>query len=165
MSDLQHLSESDLPRLLDNETTAEEARHLEVCAECGATMARFRGIDNDLIRWGKSTDARQRRNPVPSIVAAAIAAGLAVSILVPRKQPVAPSYMAPKFVAIPFTAPLDPRENATIVRMDIRVAVLNSAGFRIMGDPSAIVTADVLVGEDGLAHAIRVLNDIDLIGD
>jgi hypothetical protein len=161
MSDLRHFSESDLPWFLDNELTAEETRHLEVCAECREAMARFRSIDNDLLRWGKSTDARPRRRLIPWVAAAAIAAGLVAAILEPRYQP---AHVASPFVPIPYIAPLDPRENATIVRMDIRVAVLNSVGYRILGDPNATVRADVLVGEDGRAHAIR-LNDIDLIGD
>ena len=161
MNDLQHLPESEVTRFLDNELTADETWHLEACPGCRAAMARFRNIDNDLLLWGTSMDVRPRRSLIPWIAAAAIAAGLVAAILVPRKQP---SPVAAPFVAIPYIAPLDPRENSTIVRMDIRVAVLNTVGYHIMGDPDATVTADVLVGEDGRAHAIRVLNDIDLIG-
>ena len=68
------------------------------------------------------------------------------------------------FVGIPFLPPLDPHENSTIVRMNIRVAALIAAGYRIAADPDTIVPADVLVGEDGRAHAVRVLSGIEWNG-
>jgi hypothetical protein len=37
-------------------------------------------------------------------------------------------------------------------------------GFRIAADPDSTVIADVLVGEDGRAHAIRVLSSVDMSG-
>jgi hypothetical protein len=84
-----------------------------------------------------------------------------------RKPPVvnpAIAQSAAPFVAIPYLPPLDPRENSTIVRMNIRVASLIAAGYRVAADPDKIVPADVLVGEDGRAHAVRVLSGIEWNG-
>ena len=68
------------------------------------------------------------------------------------------------FVEIPYLAPPDPHENTTVVRIQIRVATLIAVGYRVTADPDAIVPADVLVGEDGRAHAVRVPADVGLNG-
>jgi hypothetical protein len=62
------------------------------------------------------------------------------------------------FVPIPYTVPLSPGENATVVRMDVSVAELLAAGFRLpASDAAGMAPADVMVGEDGRALAIRLL--------
>jgi hypothetical protein len=97
-------------------------------------------------------------------VAGLIAAAVALAVIRPHPQPPSGNREAPPFIRIPYLPPLDPHENATIVRMNIRVATLIGVGYRITADPDAMVAADVLVGEDGRAHAVRVLADIDLKG-
>ena len=62
-------------------------------------------------------------------------------------------------IAIPYVPPLDPRETATVVRIKVRMATLMAMGYRIAADPDKVVPADVLVGEDGRAHAFRVLSE------
>jgi hypothetical protein len=62
------------------------------------------------------------------------------------------------FTPIPYTIPLGTDERPVVVRMDIPVAALLAAGFRMpAADPTAAVSADVLVGEDGSVHAIRLV--------
>ena len=62
------------------------------------------------------------------------------------------------FIAIPYTLPLEPYERAEIRRMDVPVAALIAAGFPTsMMDPGAHAQADVLVGQDGHARAIRLI--------
>jgi len=105
-------------------------------------------------------------------VAAAIAAMLVVTLIAPHKRLPAGNRAGDPdgnrsdtaFVGIPYLPPLDPHENATIVRMNIRVATLIAAGYRVTADPETVVPADVLVGEDGRAHAVRVLSGIDWNG-
>jgi hypothetical protein len=105
-------------------------------------------------------------------VAAAIAAMLVVTVIAPHKRVPAGNRGGDQagngsdaaFVGIPYLPPLDPHENATIVRMNIRVATLIAVGYRVTDDPETIVPADVLVGEDGRAHAVRVLSGIDWHG-
>jgi hypothetical protein len=62
------------------------------------------------------------------------------------------------FIAIPYTLPLEPYERADVMRMDVPVAALIAVGLpMIMADPAALARADVLVGQDGRARAIRLV--------
>lgn len=62
------------------------------------------------------------------------------------------------FISIPYTLPLQPYERADVMRMDVPVAALIAVGLPIsMADPAAVARADVLVGQDGRARAIRLV--------
>jgi hypothetical protein len=183
-----------MPEYVDGHMTTAQSDwlrlHLESCAGCREALAPIVETDGELVAWGRSLEpanapaaearyrlaaridslpVRHRRVRWMPIAAAALAAGLAVIIIVPhRARPHAENSDANRevssFVGIPYLPPLDPRENATIVRMDIQVATLIAAGYRVAAEPGAIVPAEVLVGEDGRAHAVRVLSDIELKG-
>jgi hypothetical protein len=184
---------STLAQFVDDDLAVGEAAwlrvHLEACAECRAALAAFAGIDSELTGWGQRLGLR---NPPPpgareqlaarlaalparrratrwmpaasAAVAAAIAAALVLTAIAPHKKLPAGNRGQAPFIEIPYLPPLDPYENASIVRMNIRVATLIAAGYRVAADPDTIVPADVLVGEDGRAHAVRVLADIDWNG-
>jgi hypothetical protein len=63
------------------------------------------------------------------------------------------------FIAIPYTAPLEPYERADVVRLDLPVAALIAAGVPMeMTDPGARAQTDVLVGQDGRARAVRLVS-------
>jgi hypothetical protein len=63
------------------------------------------------------------------------------------------------FVAIPYTVPLDPRERAVVMRMDMPVTALAAVGLAVAAaDPRASAQTDVIVGEDGRIRAIRLLS-------
>ncbi len=63
------------------------------------------------------------------------------------------------FIAIPYTLPLEPYERADVVRMELPVAALIAAGVPTdMMDPGARAQTEVLVGQDGLARAIRLIS-------
>ena len=63
------------------------------------------------------------------------------------------------FIAIPYTLPLEPYERADVMRMDLPVTALIAAGLPMsMADPAASARADVLVGQDGRARAIRLIS-------
>jgi len=63
------------------------------------------------------------------------------------------------FIAIPYTLPLEPYERADVMRMDVPVAALIAAGLPMsMVDPGASARADVLVGQDGRARAVRLIS-------
>jgi hypothetical protein len=115
-----------------------------------------------------SLPARHRRDRWIPVAAAVLAAAVALVVIVPHRAPSAANREGNRavssFVGIPYLPPLDPRENATIVRMDIQVATLIAAGYNVAAEPDAIVPTDVLVGEDGRARAVRVLSDIELKG-
>jgi len=63
------------------------------------------------------------------------------------------------FLNIPYTVPLAPEEQATVVRTRIPASALISAGFHVpVADSAALIEADVLVSQDGRARAIRPLS-------
>jgi predicted anti-sigma-YlaC factor YlaD len=159
-------------------------RHLADCPECRTALAAFAEIDSELTDWGHKlgwwspapVDAREQlasrlraparnraRRWIPA-AAAAIAAGLALLAILPKHAPKVETSEQTGFVEIPYLAPPDPHENTTVVRIQIRVATLIAVGYRVTADPDAIVPADVLVGEDGRAHAVRVPADVGLNG-
>jgi hypothetical protein len=111
--------------------------------------------------------SRRRRMLSWSIKGGAIAASIAIVMLATRSpQPPAPAApsAAPQefeqpFVSIPYVAPLGPYERAEIVRMNLPVAALISAGLPVRtSDAGAQVEADVLVGQDGRARAVRLVS-------
>lgn len=66
---------------------------------------------------------------------------------------------AQPFVFIPYTIPLAPEERTEVIRMDLPVAALIGAGLPLqVADPGAHAQADVLVGEDGRARAVRLIS-------
>ena len=94
-------------------------------------------------------------------VAATIAAGIFVGAWWSlRNVPVAPARADSRpFLTIPYTVPLSPEEPATVWRTKIPVTQLVAAGFQVeVPDPAAVVEADVLVGQDGRARAVRPLS-------
>lgn len=69
------------------------------------------------------------------------------------------------FVPVPYSMPLDSYETGMVLRMNVPVAALIAAGYRIpVADPTAIVVADVLVGDDGRAHAVRLVSGASAAG-
>jgi hypothetical protein len=84
----------------------------------------------------------------------------------PRKRPVVEHETRSEesaeepFVAIPYTTPLAPEERATVVRIRLSPSAIAAVGFPLKTiDPGLDTLADVLVGEDGRAHAIRMVAD------
>jgi|GraSoiStandDraft_4_1057263.scaffolds.fasta_scaffold192601_2 hypothetical protein len=91
------------------------------------------GIDLTLSHSGK------RMGPTPS----------------PREVAVTPS----GFVALPWTAGLPAFESGEIVRMEVQVASLPAYGIDISSGADRPVEADILIGQDGLARAIRLVTN------
>ena len=152
---------------VDGDLTGEQStwldRHLAICVACREAMDRLTAVDREVIGWGQRVGRGESRRPLLSWLSAAavIAAAVSFVMVAPHgKRAIADRSEAP-FIEIPYLPALDARENTAIVRMNIRVATLHSFGFHIDGDPEALVAADVLVGEDARAHAVRVVSDID----
>lgn len=61
-------------------------------------------------------------------------------------------------IRIPYSATLEPTDRTELVRVSMPAAQLLSWGFPISGaDPNFRIDADVLVGGDGLARAVRFI--------
>jgi len=64
-----------------------------------------------------------------------------------------------EFVIVPGAAGLPAMESGSLVRMDVPVSMLPSLGLRPPQTSSATsVQADVIVGQDGLTRAARLVN-------
>jgi hypothetical protein len=63
-----------------------------------------------------------------------------------------------EFVMVPGAAALPPMESGSLVRMDVPVSMLPSLGFTPPANPLTRVRADVIVGQDGLARAVRLVD-------
>jgi hypothetical protein len=72
----------------------------------------------------------------------------------PRPEPAVTA--VPEFVAIPYAEPLWPSEQIDIYRVELPRATLAHFGLPMRaGTLDSTVTADVAVGTDGVARAIR----------
>lgn len=92
--------------------------------------------------------------------AAALAASLAIAAVALHRAVPPPRIAGEPFVEIPYIAPLAPYERTRIVRMDVPVSALVAAGFEVhAADTGAALRADVLFGQDGRAHAIRLVSN------
>jgi hypothetical protein len=66
------------------------------------------------------------------------------------------------FIEVPGVSALPPLESGTIVRVALPVTALPSYGIQIVPDIHRYsVEADLLVGQDGMTRAIRLVNDSD----
>jgi hypothetical protein len=105
-------------------------------------------------RWqGVTGPGRTRRLRKGAVFALAAAAIAALFVLYPRQRP------TPKevFTPIPYVIPAAPYERTEVVRMDVPVTALISAGIRIQSAGAASsVPADVLIGQDGRPLAVSL---------
>ena len=63
-----------------------------------------------------------------------------------------------EFVLVPGAAALPPIESGQLVRMDVPVSMLLSLGVTPPANAATRVRADLIVGQDGLTRAIRLVN-------
>ena len=68
--------------------------------------------------------------------------------------------MAPpaEFTLVPGASALPPMESGSLVRLDVPVAMLPSLGLTPPAGSGAIVKADLIVGQDGLTRAVRLVD-------
>jgi hypothetical protein len=69
------------------------------------------------------------------------------------------------FIKLPFALPPAPGETFGIVRTELDPAQLVTMGVRVDPGWSGAVEADVLVGQDGLAQAVRLSSDDEAQGE
>lgn len=192
MNDQCARAASMMPLWMDHDLAADEQawldQHLTTCEECPSLLNHLKAIDGELTHLGRRLAAE---NPAPPgaraqisarfeqpeaqhnffrlipAVATAIAAGItlfSIGIGTPQKHTPPSGRAQNYFIEIPYLPPPSPQESLAVVRMEIRVGTLMSMGYRVAADPEAIVPAEVLVGEDGRAHAVHVLSDVQLTG-
>lgn len=158
--------------------------HWEECAACRGARDRFQGIDGRLLAFGERIGPpaeaamervrflacldeveRNRRKPLAFVPAAALLAAAAVlAMWLPRPAPRTAGTDESGFVAVPFVPPIASYERSTVVSMQIPVANLLAEGYSTSADPSSVVQADVLLGEDGRMYAVRLAGNEILKG-
>ncbi|HYT76945.1 MAG TPA: hypothetical protein VEL79_19480 [Vicinamibacterales bacterium] len=72
----------------------------------------------------------------------------------PATQPEPPN----EFVTVPGAAALPPMESGSLVRMDLPVSMLPSLGVTPPAAGHATVKADLVIGQDGLTRAVRLVD-------
>ena len=104
-----------------------------------------------------------RRRPRIRAWSFSLAAALAVAVLLLSIQrPKTPSADHP-FSPLPYAAPAAPYEQLEVRRQSVSVAALIAAGFEVhVADSGGMVTADVLVGQDGRPLAVRLSGEENL---
>lgn len=98
-----------------------------------------------------------------------VAPSAAVQSFTPREYPqetFTPAEEAGEkgFIKLPFALPPVPGETFGIVRTQLEPAQLVRMGVRVEPGWNGTVEADVLVGQDGLAQAVRLSNDDETSG-
>jgi hypothetical protein len=94
---------------------------------------------------------------------ASVVLALAMIAVVVLRHPVPPPVQPPRqrtqqaFMRIPYVVPPAPYERTEVLHMDVPVAALIAAGFRMDEPAGTTVAADVLVGQDDRPLAIRFL--------
>ncbi len=118
-----------------------------------------------------NTTTAERTAPERSTTVADIVLPLPSKATVPSSQKPAPAtrlvhraqiarVVSPSgFVELPWSGGLPAFESGEIVRVEVPVASLPAYGFDISRGTSRSVEADVLVGQDGLARAMRLVNN------
>jgi hypothetical protein len=76
----------------------------------------------------------------------------------PRRPPPATPPAVEEFIAVPGSAALPEFESGRIVRVELPVAALPAYGVDIAATAQSEIAADVLVGQDGHARAIRLVH-------
>jgi predicted anti-sigma-YlaC factor YlaD len=158
--------------------------HWEECEACRAERDRFQRLDARLLSFGEAMEPpreaidrvrflahvdrleRHRRRPLAWVpaTAALLAAAAVLLVWLPNPAPRHARTGENGFVAVPYVPPIASYERSSVVSMQIPVADLLAEGYTIAADPSNLVQADVLLGEDGRVHAVRLASNQILKG-
>jgi len=175
----EHLSTEMLLRHLDRELDAAERSHadahLAACLECRTGLAKLRalssGIDEyaaDLLAPAGPGRRREllaaldrpaviRPRKIYALLAMAASVLLGVSLYVPThvQAPAPKAPPADAFIALPYSNPNLSSDGAVIMQVEVPRSAVAFAGAPAGDGP---VKAEVVVGIDGLARAIRFVN-------
>jgi hypothetical protein len=123
----------------------------------GWYLAGFAAAAAVLIAAGLSTASAGRHTPPAGAAAASH-----------RPLPARDVQLEPpsEFIIVPGAAALPRMESGTLVRMDLPVSMLPSLGvtpppelqLRLIASRATVVTADLIVAQDGLPRAVRLVN-------
>jgi hypothetical protein len=77
----------------------------------------------------------------------------------PRPKPAPPAEIASDFIALPYAPPLYADEGGQVVRVQLPRSAMRSVGLPVLEERAfERVPADVLLGQDGIARAVRFVS-------
>jgi hypothetical protein len=115
-----------------------------------------------LAEFDRSVRARQRVHWIAT--ASAVAAALAVVVWMGAPRPVQvveSNVEQAEFTALPYVVQPALYERTEVVRMAVPVAELIAAGLPLRADPGGRVQADIVIGQDGRARAVRLVENFE----
>ena len=169
---------------IDPDRHADVDRHLRECSRCAARLEDERAMSRALQRLAQSTEepapdpaseraalaafdaawAQPRSHvragrwlPLAAAAVLALAATLTWTIAQRSKLATPPAPLrATEFVPWPGASSLPTFESGQLMRMELPASMALSLGLMPPASQSGVVTADVLVGQDGFARAVRL---------
>jgi hypothetical protein len=161
-----HLNSEEISGWIAGERKPDWRNHLATCALCRSDVDQieyaFWQFRDSGRRWSAHWyTAREVRPPRAFwrwrwLTATGALVSTAVVVLMLARPTAIRKPEEEPFLPIPYVASLGPYEQTTVVRMDVAMTALKASGFEIHApELSGALTVDVLVGQDGRAHAIR----------
>jgi hypothetical protein len=159
------------------------AEHAAACESCASLLSKHRALAEELRALGRlaktaeapphveqavmaAFGAHQRRRRVSAIrwlsVAAALVVMITAALVISRPQPPPAVAASPAandlsgFLPVPYRAA--PIENGYIVRVQMPRSALVSLGMPVPAGEREVVQADLLLADDGLAQAVRLVH-------
>jgi hypothetical protein len=165
-----HLSEEQIAEWISGQKGGEAGQHLRECPECaaevegtGKALLMFRDSGYACAEyWRTQPPVRSQRRVGRWAFAATGAVAMAVlaAAIVLHRPPARQAQSAQEvFLRVPYVVPPAPYERTEVVRMDVPVAALIAAGFKMTAAAGDSVTADILVGQDGRPLAVGFPED------
>jgi len=111
----------------------------------------------------RARPVRRSRLPVWAAAAALILITVSLNWMVVRKPPAPVDVAADPvadlagFVAWPGASAWPPFESGSMIRVDLPVSILPTLGLPVPSSATGLVPADIVVGQDGLARAVRLV--------
>jgi hypothetical protein len=164
-----HLTEDQIAQwiaegCIAGDRSREAEQHLLACPDCAAQVA---GTQRSLLLfrdsgyqsaeyWQKQPKTPTSRSPVRwAAVAAIMATATILAVVFVHRPPVPQSRpLQEVFLRVPYVVPPAPYERTEVVRMDVPVAALIAAGFKMNTPAADSVSADILLGQDGRPLAV-----------
>lgn len=156
--------------------------HLASCPACDERFESERNLSAQFkaLRIGAVREARRRQRPallVPAMTnhprnpwrwaaAAAVVIGLAGAGAWHRGWAPNPNGIVGQadtgddFVPVPYTPPLAPGEFVRVVQVDLPAEEVAEMGFDLAGSAPRMVPVDLMLGQDDVPRALRILNDV-----
>jgi hypothetical protein len=154
---MTHLSEDAISKHIAGERNPETESHLAACSRCAGETERTLAAIRMFRAASWDTRPKPRLSTLRYALAGALTAAALVALAVFVPRPATPRNQV--FVEIPYVVPAAPYERTSVVRMNVPVAALIAAGFRIRSQAEDYVPADVLTGQDGRALAVSIYPD------